>query len=253
VKRPVCPARPAARGTQAHFTSVLDRADFGDDLAPGLGPPRPAQHAGAFKGAPRTDGCSRHVSAASAHPTGWHGGFPTGRPWGFAVRRCFRIRAPLVWNVRWVANPGSTTRLTARHAPIGGPFELDERERPSFPLRRSRALCLGSSALRLRHFPTAHLTHVSTPLKCLTVTGRLGRPGPDASPDRGALLPRGNGGTAHRHALFSSRAATLTRIASSGVFTRPESRVASTDAFAPARRKLPFPRSLAAGSRRARC
>ena len=25
------------------------------------------------------------VSAASAHPTGWHGGFPTGRPWDFAL------------------------------------------------------------------------------------------------------------------------------------------------------------------------
>ena len=37
------------------------------------------------------------VSAASAHPTGWHGGDPTGRPWDFAVkalRELLRARLP---------------------------------------------------------------------------------------------------------------------------------------------------------------
>jgi len=33
------------------------------------------------------------VSAATAHPMGWHGGFPTGRPWDFACRTNLSIRA----------------------------------------------------------------------------------------------------------------------------------------------------------------
>ncbi len=37
---------------------------------------------------PSTDGFVATVSAATAHPTGWHGGIPTGRPWDFALRTC---------------------------------------------------------------------------------------------------------------------------------------------------------------------
>ena len=45
----------------------------------------PLSRGNAFDRGPSTDGIVATVSAATAHPTGWHGGIPTGRPWDFAL------------------------------------------------------------------------------------------------------------------------------------------------------------------------
>ena len=47
------------------------------------------------------------VSAATAHPTGWHGGFPTGRPWGFACRTNLSVRATFPGPVPRIARTSS--------------------------------------------------------------------------------------------------------------------------------------------------
>jgi hypothetical protein len=51
-------------------------------VAPGLGPPRPAQHGGFLSKTPRQTVPDAHC--VGARPTGRRGGFPTGRPWVFA-------------------------------------------------------------------------------------------------------------------------------------------------------------------------
>jgi hypothetical protein len=50
------------------------------------------------------------VSAASAHPTGWHGGFPTGRPWDFASESRRAVITPLA-AVSRAASCGRSRRI----------------------------------------------------------------------------------------------------------------------------------------------
>jgi hypothetical protein len=72
------------------------RTDSGGKWALGLGPPRSARHR-------RSGDCPsvRTVEAdfiGIAHPTGWLGGFPTGRPWDFAFPNPIpRIRRAWLW------------------------------------------------------------------------------------------------------------------------------------------------------------
>jgi hypothetical protein len=60
------------------------------------------------------------VSAASAHPTGWLGGFPTGRPWDFAFPDPFpgsvALHPPLPGDSRatWVRHVGYRRTLSSR-------------------------------------------------------------------------------------------------------------------------------------------
>ena len=53
--------------------------------APGPGPASVRSAGDACDRGTPTDGVVATVSAATAHPTGWHGGIPTGRPWDFAL------------------------------------------------------------------------------------------------------------------------------------------------------------------------
>ena len=78
---------PKARVT----TREVGTRAFGDigpilvgNLLWGLGPPRSAQHRACLSESSTQTVWIATVSAAIARPTGRHGGFPTGRPWGFA-------------------------------------------------------------------------------------------------------------------------------------------------------------------------
>jgi hypothetical protein len=120
------------------------------------------------------------VSAASAHPTGWRGGFPTGRPWDFASGRCHGFPRITV--------PRAVTRPTPSGRP-DGPFPD-----PLPRIRRPSPSATRAPLVAVRDRPA--------------VTGRLWRPGSDAASCRGTLSPR----------CAASRAATLTRIVSLALF-----------------------------------
>jgi hypothetical protein len=60
-------------------------------VAPGLGPPRPAQHEWPLSKTPIQTVLS--ASRADARPTGRLGGSPTGRPWVFALSTILSISA----------------------------------------------------------------------------------------------------------------------------------------------------------------
>ena len=69
----------------------------------------PLSRGGAFDRGSSTDGVVATVSAATAHPTGWLGGIPTGRPWDFALR---------AFGPRWRMPEGKAAR--ARSDPAKG-------------------------------------------------------------------------------------------------------------------------------------
>jgi hypothetical protein len=75
--------------------NILASNRFSRQPAPGPGPAS-APSAWISRGLPfHTDGMIATVSATIAHPMGWHGGFPTGRPWVFAIPSPFLGSAPL--------------------------------------------------------------------------------------------------------------------------------------------------------------
>jgi hypothetical protein len=131
--------------------SVLDRTDSKRRPAPGLGPPRPAQHAGAGEGAHRTDGCSRQCPPRALTQ---RGGMAVSRLVGRGVSlsragvstRCVR-RDTDIRRSAFLAAQLASRRIMRQWA---FPSNSRRTQGPSFPLRRSRALCLGSSAIRLR-------------------------------------------------------------------------------------------------------
>ena len=116
---------------------------------------------------------ARDRSAASAHPTGWRGGFPTGRPWDFASSR-------------------SAMRISPHTFPA---LERScDRPRRTDPTTRSRTLI---PRIR-RPSPSAATCPTVGPRIRLAVTGRLGRPGSGVSPV-GGLSPRGSRRHVRRH------------------------------------------------------
>jgi len=120
---------------------------FCRQAAPGLGPPRPAQHEESgdclFARTVRV----ATVSAATAHPTGWRGGFPTGRPWDFALTT---LRSP--------REPFASSRCAVAHR-IEAPFLT----LPDPVPRIARASHLVTKALSHGMGPTRRLSGDSLP------------------------------------------------------------------------------------------
>jgi hypothetical protein len=81
-----------------------------DDSRPGPASARSAWAAPC--GFAHTDGCPRFALAA-AHPMGWRSGFPTGRPWDFALRP---RRAPPVMHDHASPATASRTLFLGSHA-----------------------------------------------------------------------------------------------------------------------------------------
>ena len=79
-RRPASPLARWGRGPSGWLGPILV-----GNLLWGLGPPRSAQHRAFLAVSPTQTVWIATVSAAIARPTGRHGGFPTGRPWGFAI------------------------------------------------------------------------------------------------------------------------------------------------------------------------
>jgi hypothetical protein len=65
---------------------LWSRADAVRQVAPGLGPPRPAQHE-LHLAASLAQTVLRESFSRSLTQMGWRSGFPTGRPWDFAFDR----------------------------------------------------------------------------------------------------------------------------------------------------------------------
>ena len=182
------------------------------------------------------------MSAAIAHPTGWHGGFPTGRPWAFASR----TPGAFVGVVR-VANPSAGVRASSR-VPDPGPRirRLSPSGVPEIPLGTSYSL--GVPALR-RWCPGALSFGVHALPRLPAGCGALG---PTRFACRGSLTPR----------CDASRAATLTRIVDWAFFApvrfgwpnpRGHRRAdRGVNSARPVKVTQPTPMSLAADSRRAR-
>ena len=125
---------------------------FSRQATPGLGPPRPARHE-------ESGDClfARTVRVATVppRPLTQRGGMAVSRLVGrgvslsagaFASAR----RLPGTFDGSPILAAQLASRRVMRRSAV--PSNLDERERSSLPLRRSRALCLGSSALCLRRF-----------------------------------------------------------------------------------------------------
>jgi len=113
-------AHEVTRDVTAWAFAVSDR--FCEQSASGLGPPRSAQPSPCFSTGTRQT-VDRDSSAAIAHPMGWHGGFPTGRPWGFAfpdpVPRIDRSHSPLPdywdWSGSDASDIGELSSRGSRH------------------------------------------------------------------------------------------------------------------------------------------
>jgi hypothetical protein len=76
--------RPRSGGVFRRAPILVSDRYFGN-LLPAWARLGPLSRGDACDRASSTDGVVATVSAATAHPTGWLGGIPTGRPWGFAL------------------------------------------------------------------------------------------------------------------------------------------------------------------------
>ncbi len=106
------PTRVSSRDFDAR-AGVRYRTDSVSDRAPGPGPPRSAQPDAAGEGHIRQTVWFAAVSAANTHPMGWRGGFPTGRPWDFAMSRQGFRRASVMFPDP-VPRIGGASRAVAR-------------------------------------------------------------------------------------------------------------------------------------------
>jgi len=114
------PERPRSESRTHRVGVIWHRTDSAGKSAPGLGPPRSARRR-------RIRGLLlRHwrfmpiARIGIAHPTGWRSGFPTGRPWDFAVpdprhgSSALRRQLPGGYEAGWVRRTGCRGTLSPR-------------------------------------------------------------------------------------------------------------------------------------------
>ena len=104
-------------------------------VAPGLGPPRPAQHESLLSKTPIQT--VDDAFASIARPTGRLGGFPTGRPWVFASsgspqHLCPENRA--LFRGPFLGSAASLPDITAGWMPLGRMPQLKEKFLLAWPL-----------------------------------------------------------------------------------------------------------------------